>query len=443
MAILAGCGGLADFIKVQIVPMITGKADQDLVLALKYIAEVLNTVAYYCAPYCLLIFSISYTGLINFKKKYLSYLLNLMLFIPVLLMYANTTIYPFQISHIGLLIGVAPYFLASDFLLVLGVFAAQDQNIKRQRLLSCLLLAPLATALFFTNFVGLYFGIAGDSLWYLNDSIGILTLFGFIFLAAKYGVLGVKIEAVNIDNQMKIATLGTNIVNHAIKNEIAKIKISVKNILPYIETNKITSESIEIINDSFNHLSNMVSRIQEKTRTIELKEEPCNLASIINSTINAISPILQNRNIEIIRKVEPEIELLCDRVHLKEVLLNIFKNAVEAIPASEKGYIGVESKRMKKQMVLEIRDNGTGIPKEVLPHVFKPFFSTKHPTVNFGLGLSYSLNVLQKSGGTIEIQSDPNIGTIVLLKFPTSKLIHNLDHNNTPRRRLTLWSKKM
>lgn len=185
-------------------------------------------------------------------------------------------------------------------------------------------------------------------------------------------------------------------LNHSFKNEIAKVKICIKNMTPYIKPSPVTAESMQIIDDSFNHLFNMVSRIQEKTKAIILKEEPCELSSIINYSINKIRPIYRNRNIEIVNKVKPGIVLLFDKVHLEEVISDILK--------------------------VEIRDNGSGIEKELLPSVFEPFFSTKHPDDNpddnYGLGLSYSLNVIQKSGGTIEIQSEPNQGTAVALKIP-------------------------
>lgn len=424
MAFLVGCGGLSDVLLLQIIPIIPQNNNQGLLGAIKLTAGFLNSLAYYLAPYFLLIFSISYSEIIKFKSKYLIYFGYAILFLPVKLMYIFYPIRPvFQPPSMLLCILVIPYFLLSDYLLIYGVITAKDRYIKEQRLLSCVLLVPLASILFLINYVGPIYGVIGKPLAYYNDTIGIFTLLGFILLAAKYGVLGVKIDAFNINNQMKIATLGTNMLNHSLKNEVAKVKICIKNITPYIEPNQITTESIQIIDDSFNHIFNMVSRIQEKTKAIFLKEEPSNLRNIINCSLNNIKPLIQNRNIEIINKVNSSIVLLSDKVHFEEVISNILINAVEAIPVSKPGRIELTAKLRKKQVIVEICDNGSGIDKEVIPCIFEPFFSTKHPDDNFGLGLSYSLNVIQKSGGTIEIQSELNQGTVVLLKFPISKSV--------------------
>lgn len=423
VSFLVGFGGLADEILYRLIPFMQQYISRDLLDRTKLTAGFLNTLAYYYAPYFLLIFSISYSEIIKFKKKYLVYLIYIVLFLPII--YMNSLfIYPvFRPSFLFLCFSAIPYFLLSNLFLIYGVIKAKNRHIKEQKLLSYILIAPLASVLFIINYIGPIYGVVGNFLAYLNDTAGILALFGFILLAAKYGVLGVKIDVSNINNQMRIATLGTNMLNHSLKNEIAKVKICINNITSFIEPNPITAESMQIIDSAFNRIINMMSRIQEKTKPVVLNEEPCNLRNIVNSTINNIKPLIQNRNLEIINKVEPGIVILSDKFHLEEVISNIFKNAIEAIPDSKLGRIDIEAKCNNKQIVIKISDNGSGIEKELLPCVFDPFFSTKHPDHNFGLGLSYSLNVIQKSGGTIEIQSELNQGTTLLLKFPISKLV--------------------
>ncbi len=424
MAFFVGCGGLADVILYQVIPITSSNINQDFRDTIKLAAGILNSLAYYGAPYLLLIFSIYYSEILILKRKWVMYIIFSVLLLPIVSMYVFFPIHPiFQppLWHVCLL--AVPYFFLSDYLLIYGAVRAKDPYIKEQRLLTCILLVPLASLLFIINYIGPVYGLLGKSLAYCNDTIGIFTLLGFILLAAKYGVLGIKIDAFNINNQMKIATLGTNMLNHSLKNEVAKVKICINNIESYIEPNQITTDSLQIIDDSFNHIFNMMSRIQEKTKAIVLIEEPCNLRNVIEHSLSEIKPLFQNRDIEINNKVDPEIILLADKVHLDEVMSNIFRNAIEAIPSSKTGRINVESKWRKKQIIVEIRDNGSGIDKELLPCIFEPFFSTKHPDNNFGLGLPYSLNVLQKSGGTIEVQSEINHGTAVLLKFPITKLV--------------------
>ena len=76
----------------------------------------------------------------------------------------------------------------------------------------------------------------------------------------------------------------------------------------------------------------------------------------------------------------------------------------------------------KKHLVIAIEDTGTGISSKNLPHVLDPFFSTKKSSQNFGLGLPYCYNVMQKHQGMLEISSEPGKGTTVFLLFPKKRV---------------------
>lgn len=113
--------------------------------------------------------------------------------------------------------------------------------------------------------------------------------------------------------------------------------------------------------------------------------------------------------------------MLCDAILLKEVIYNILRNAIDAIEVD--GHIEIGIIQSGKYFILEISDNGCGISKQNLPHVVSPYFSTKKNAFNFGLGLSYCCNVMQKHGGLLEIESIEDKGTKVFLKFPAKKLL--------------------
>ncbi|MEW9668823.1 ATP-binding protein [Ammoniphilus sp. 3BR4] len=106
----------------------------------------------------------------------------------------------------------------------------------------------------------------------------------------------------------------------------------------------------------------------------------------------------------------------CSRDHLKQVILNVTKNALEAMPNG--GILSIAAYRRDNQCVISIKDTGDGIPLDVIKKIFDPFFTLKkHGT---GLGLVICKRIIEMYGGSIEIQSTPRAGTEVEIFLPLS-----------------------
>jgi signal transduction histidine kinase len=103
---------------------------------------------------------------------------------------------------------------------------------------------------------------------------------------------------------------------------------------------------------------------------------------------------------------------------LRQVFINLLLNSAEAV--DQGGIVRVETDEDSSGGFVQviIIDNGKGIPKEHLERVFEPFFTTKSAGKGTGLGLSVSLGIVQKHGGTIEIQSEAGKGTTVMVLLP-------------------------
>jgi signal transduction histidine kinase len=111
------------------------------------------------------------------------------------------------------------------------------------------------------------------------------------------------------------------------------------------------------------------------------------------------------------------------------VVLNLITNAFYAAPLPPEGgfkdphyvhkpTVWLSTKKLKESIVVSVRDNGPGIPKDVIDKIFQPFFTTKPTGQGTGLGLSLSYDILKAHGGRIEVQSQPNEGTIFTLVLP-------------------------
>lgn len=105
---------------------------------------------------------------------------------------------------------------------------------------------------------------------------------------------------------------------------------------------------------------------------------------------------------------------------IQQILLNLLINARQALPAraAAENHIDVRLAPGGGEAVLEVSDNGTGIPQDALRRIFDPFFTTKAPGEGTGLGLSVSYQIAKDHGGTIAVQSKPGQGTTFTLKLP-------------------------
>jgi signal transduction histidine kinase len=104
---------------------------------------------------------------------------------------------------------------------------------------------------------------------------------------------------------------------------------------------------------------------------------------------------------------------------LQQVLVNLCVNASHAIGENSKGRIAIEISCANEGFVdMNVRDNGSGIPPEILPRIFEPFFTTKSVGKGTGLGLAMVHSIITKMDGTIDCQSEVGVGTCFCIRLP-------------------------
>jgi signal transduction histidine kinase len=109
----------------------------------------------------------------------------------------------------------------------------------------------------------------------------------------------------------------------------------------------------------------------------------------------------------------------CSPAQLNQVFLNIIINAAHAMGAREgKGLLVVRTSVEGESVRVDIKDNGTGIPKHVLPRIFDPFFTTKKIGEGSGTGLSLAYRIIESHGGSIRVETDEGIGTTFSVLLP-------------------------
>ncbi|GLI35160.1 two-component system sensor histidine kinase NtrB [Desulforhabdus amnigena] len=136
---------------------------------------------------------------------------------------------------------------------------------------------------------------------------------------------------------------------------------------------------------------------------------------VLKETFELLEPMLQDRQVELNTELSPyPLMIQGDADQLKQVILNILQNAVDAMQGV--GTISVSTRMAFTMVQIIIKDNGPGIREELQEKIFDPFFTTK--TDGTGLGLAISRNIIQDHGGTITLVSAPSKGATFIIELP-------------------------
>lgn len=165
-------------------------------------------------------------------------------------------------------------------------------------------------------------------------------------------------------------------------------------------------------------------------RRMEVRTMELNLNEVLREVLGFLEREALFRNIDLDQQFAenlPSVE--SDRGQLQQVFLNLLNNAMAAVP-DEKGRIRISTRLEKEGVAVEIEDNGVGMSRETLAHIFEPFFSTKGEK-GTGLGLSITYGIVNRLGGRIEVESEKGKGTTFKVRLPLRPpaAAHGADRN--------------
>jgi nitrogen fixation/metabolism regulation signal transduction histidine kinase len=181
-----------------------------------------------------------------------------------------------------------------------------------------------------------------------------------------------------------------------------------------------TVESFETITSTARGLLSFVESYRRFTGIPKPELREVALAPLVEKMINLSLPTLRGREIEIATRFDDRsLTVMADEGQISQVLGNLLKNAVEAIPDGQSGgRIEVRvSKNDDGEVRLDVVNNGTPIPAEVLPHIFVPFFTTK--STGTGIGLSVSRYIMRLHGGNLKHHAEGGLTSFSMV-FPVS-----------------------
>ena len=144
--------------------------------------------------------------------------------------------------------------------------------------------------------------------------------------------------------------------------------------------------------------------------------KPVSIEKIVNDIAELFTIEMQNRHIDFSLQLNHHYTIINGNENqIKQVFINLIKNAIEAIDSD--GKIHLELNHHDDRLFISIKDTGIGIPPHVLERIFEPFYTTK--SKGTGLGMMITNKIIQEHKGTINVRSEENVGTEVLISFPT------------------------
>ncbi|WP_160677560.1 MASE3 domain-containing protein [Clostridium sp. C8-1-8] len=221
-------------------------------------------------------------------------------------------------------------------------------------------------------------------------------------------------------NQEKLATIGQMgaTIIHETRNFLTTIKGSSQLIELYANDIRI-KEYAKKINISTDEVNRIISGFLSLSKPKETEFLEVAFIDLIGSMRGILETSSLMRGVELILDLKyDERYVLCDETQIRQVMLNICKNAVEAMDNSKHPVLLIKSgiREANKEIFISVADNGNGIPKDMVKKIGTPFLSTKKNGT--GLGLSACFNIIEEHKGRIEVESELGIGTTFTIIIP-------------------------
>ncbi len=174
---------------------------------------------------------------------------------------------------------------------------------------------------------------------------------------------------------------------------------------------------LQTIREQIDRISRIIQALLSSARPRELERVPTDLAPLIERTVSFLAEKFRRRGIEVETDLRPAPTLLADAEKLQQLFLNLFLNAVDAMPGG--GALRVSLAPAGGEAVeIQVADTGVGIDPGDLDRVFEPFFTTKPAGEGSGLGLVVAQGIVLEHEGRIEVTSAPGVGTEFRIRLP-------------------------
>lgn len=222
----------------------------------------------------------------------------------------------------------------------------------------------------------------------------------------------------------KLASIGriSAGIAHEIRNALTSVKLNIQKLVQSDRLDETEKEHLSISQEGIGQMEKFVKELLDFTRVSELNLARFSLEQILDESIKTLADTLELKKVVLEKNYKEGLpQVLVDAGKLKQVFLNILRNAFEAV--EEKGKINISISLLKGKERSKIRvfisDNGCGIPEESRETIFEPFYTTKASGI--GLGLPIARKIIEQHRGTIRVKEKAAQGTSFEILIPTKE----------------------
>ena len=238
---------------------------------------------------------------------------------------------------------------------------------------------------------------------------------------ATDNIVGLVIGVRNLTEERKVADhLGRTEKLAAIGELVAGVAHELNNPLTGISTFAQLLLEDELQGEQFESVS-LIKREADRlfARKTDARDVPVDINTIVKHTVRLRALASRSSGIEVHMHLdESNPQVRGDEQKLQQVLLNLLVNAESAMEGVKVRHLSLTTQRKRDIVQIIVSDTGHGMPATVSQRVFEPFFTTKPPGEGTGLGLSVSYGIIQAHGGTISVESEPEVGTTFTILLP-------------------------
>jgi len=240
---------------------------------------------------------------------------------------------------------------------------------------------------------------------------------------------GAQEEMLRVERMASIGKLAA-VVAHEINNPLAGIltyaKLLKKRLARETANNQENIAMLALMESESRRCGEIVKNLMTFARPTSMNREPADLHAIIDRCVRLVQHQLKLKNIELHQELTPDLpHVRCDSGQIEQVILALVMNAIDAMLNGGNLTLSTRKLETSAEVQVEVRDDGVGMPKDVLAKMFEPFFTTKEHGRGLGLGLAISRNIVDRHAGKIEVASVPGHGTTFVITLPLqSNIVH-------------------
>jgi two-component system NtrC family sensor kinase len=217
----------------------------------------------------------------------------------------------------------------------------------------------------------------------------------------------------------KLAAMGrlTSQIAHELNNPIYGIMNTLELLKTEIPPESKRRRILDLSLSEIQRLSEMLRNMLSFSKPEEEKRRPIKIDELIEGILLMMERQMRESNIQVETSFDPDIpEIMASTNQMRQVMLNLIKNAKEAMPKG--GNLFIRTGKEDNRVLIHIQDTGMGIPEEIRDKIFEAFFTTKQKVKGVGLGLSVCYGIIKDHGGEIKVESEEGKGTTFVISLP-------------------------